>query len=67
MDGSRTVNRDKLLDLMTPLYFGRVASFVRQSWDMSSVEAEGLVEEQAEKFEGDKDYLLDIWKRKSEE
>ena len=28
-----------LLVLMTPLYFARVASFVRQSWDMSSQEA----------------------------
>ena len=46
-----SINRNKLLDMMTPLYFGRVASFVRQSWDMSSLEAEALVEEQAVKFE----------------
>ncbi|MFH1934153.1 MAG: hypothetical protein ABIN18_21585 [Pseudomonadota bacterium] len=42
-----SVNRNKLLDLMTPLYFARVASFVRQSWEMSSQEAEALAEEQA--------------------
>ena len=34
------VNRTKLLYLMTPLYFARVASFVRQSWEMSSQEAD---------------------------
>jgi hypothetical protein len=61
------VNRNKLLDLMTPLYFARVASFVRQSWDMSSIEAEALVEEQAAKFEGQKDYLIKIWTEKSKE
>jgi len=55
------VNRTKLLDLMTPLYFARVASFVRQSWDMSSQEAEELVEEQAMKFEEQKDYLIKVW------
>jgi len=61
------VNRNKLLDLMTPLYFARVASFVRQSWDMSSEEAESLVEEQAVKFEEHKDYLIKVWNEKSAE
>jgi glycosyltransferase involved in cell wall biosynthesis len=60
-----SVNRTKLLDLMTPLYFARVASFVRQSWEMSSLAAEDLVEEQAIRFEEQKDYLLKIWGRKS--
>ena len=62
-----SVNRSKLLDLMTPLYFARVASFVRQSWNMSSIEAENLVEEQAVKFEDQKDYLIEIWDEKSKE
>jgi glycosyltransferase involved in cell wall biosynthesis len=61
------VNRNKLLDLVTPLYFARVASFVRQSWNMSSVEAETLVEEQAIRFEEQKDYLIEVWDRKSAE
>ena len=55
------------LDLMTPLYFARVASFVRQSWDMSSAEAEALEEEQAIKFEEQKDYLIKVWDEKSAE
>lgn len=62
-----SINRNKLLDMMTPLYFGRVASFVRQSWDMSSLEAEALVEEQAVKFENQKDYLITVWDEKSDE
>ena len=62
-----SVNRDKLLDMMTPLYFGRVASFVKQSWEMSSIEAESLVEDQAVKFEEGKDYLIKVWDEKSHE
>ena len=62
---SWTINRYKLVDLMTPIYFARVASFVRQSWEMSSQDAEALVEEQAVKFEEHKDYLLKLWDHKS--
>ena len=61
------INRNKLLDLVTPLYYARVASFVRQCWEMTSQEAEELVEEQALKFEDHKDYLIEIWDRKSQE
>ncbi|UCD72188.1 MAG: glycosyltransferase [Syntrophobacterales bacterium] len=60
-----TANRNKLIDLMTPLYYARVASFVRQSWEMSSEEAEALVEEQAQSFEEHKDYLVTVWDEKS--
>ncbi|MBN2254337.1 MAG: hypothetical protein JW736_01375 [Deltaproteobacteria bacterium] len=58
------INRYKLVDLMTPLYYARVASFVRQTWDMSSQEAEQVVEDQAIKFENHKDYLIELWNKK---
>ncbi|MCU0562174.1 MAG: hypothetical protein MUD16_18550 [Desulfobacterales bacterium] len=61
-----SINRNKLLDIMTPLYFARVASFVRQSWSMSSLEAEALVEEQAQQFEEQKEYLIRVWDEKAE-
>jgi hypothetical protein len=61
-----SINRYKLIDLVTPLYYARVASFVRQSLEMSSQEAEALVEEQAVKFEEQKDYLLQVWDQKTE-
>jgi glycosyltransferase involved in cell wall biosynthesis len=57
-------NRYKLIELVTPLYYARVASFVRQTWDLSSAEAEEVVEEQAQLFEEHKDYLLRIWEAK---
>jgi glycosyltransferase involved in cell wall biosynthesis len=59
-----SVNRYKLIDVMTPLYYARVASFVRQTWEMSSQEAEELVEEQAIKFETHKDHLIRVWDEK---
>ena len=59
------VNRNKLIDLVTPLYYARAASFVRQSWEMSSQEANALVEEQALEFEEHKDYLVQVWDEKS--
>ena len=62
-----SVNRGKLLDMMTPLYFARVASFVRQTQEMTSLEAEALVEDQAVQFEEQKDYLIKIWDEKSDE
>jgi hypothetical protein len=54
-------NRVKLLEPVTPLYLARVASFVRQTWEMSSRDAEALVEEQAEEFERQKGYLISVW------
>ena len=62
-----SVNRYKLIELVTPLYYARVASFVIQSWEMSSQEAEDLVEEQAAKFEKHKEYLIKVWDQKFKE
>jgi hypothetical protein len=54
-------HRMKLLTVMTPLYLGRVASFITRTRDMDSREAESVVEEQAETFERLKPYLLERW------
>ncbi|MGQ9672437.1 MAG: glycosyltransferase [Candidatus Aminicenantales bacterium] len=58
-------NRYKLIELATPLYYARVASFVRETWDMTSAEAEAVVEEQAQLFEDHKEYLIKVWESKS--
>ncbi|MBI9077668.1 MAG: glycosyltransferase [Desulfatibacillum sp.] len=57
-------NRDQLVGLVTPLYLGRVASFINQTKDMSSSLAEQVVEEQAAIFEEDKNYLVECWDAK---
>ena len=60
-------NRYKLTTLMTPLYYARIASFVNETQDMTTEEAERLIEADAEKFEKIKDYLIDRWRTKSDE
>jgi glucosylglycerate synthase len=57
-------NRNKLIDLMVPLYYARVASFANMTRDMNSQEAEDFVEDQARQFEDWKDYLVKIWDEK---
>lgn len=54
-------NRTQLVNLVTPLYLGRVASFINRTRKMSSSQAEEIVEAQAQVFEDQKDYLLEVW------
>jgi hypothetical protein len=54
-------NRYKIIELVTPLYYARAASFIVQTRDMNSDEAELIVEEAAEAFEKEKGYLLEVW------
>jgi len=56
-----TENRTQLVNLVTPLYLGRVASFINETKKMSSSEAEEVVEEQAQIFEDKKGYLIEAW------
>lgn len=56
------MNRFKLVELLTPLYYARVASFARIVEHMSDDEAEEQVEKQARCFEDEKKYLVDRWK-----
>ncbi|HQJ09574.1 MAG TPA: glycosyl transferase family 2, partial [Deltaproteobacteria bacterium] len=60
-------NRYKLIELVEPLYYGRVASFVNQSCNMSPVEAEDLIEQQAKAFEDRKAYLISVWDEKADQ
>ena len=55
------MNRFKLVELLTPLYYARVASFARVVENMSDEEAEEQVEKQALCFEDEKGYLIDRW------
>ncbi len=54
-------DRQLLVNLMTPLYFARIASFVLATWDKNNGEAEAVVENQAMLFEQMKDYLIERW------
>ncbi len=61
------VEKAKLVNMMTPLYFARIAGFITETKDMTNGEAEKVVEEQAEMFENSKDYLLQRWSEKGKE
>jgi glycosyltransferase involved in cell wall biosynthesis len=54
-------NRFKLIELSTPLYYARVASFINATREMNSFEAEKVVEENALVFEQLKPVLLESW------
>jgi glycosyltransferase involved in cell wall biosynthesis len=60
-----TRNRFKIIEVVTPLYYARVASFVRETWDMTTEASEKVVEDQALRFEEDKGYLLKAWAEKA--
>lgn len=57
-------DRQKLVSMMTPLYYGRVASFCLEVENLDNESAEGVAEKQAQIFEDLKPYLV---KRASEE
>jgi hypothetical protein len=52
---------------MSPLYYARVASFVNETAKLKSHEVEQLIEAQAELFEKEKSYLVQVWKREAKE
>ena len=62
-----THNRTQLVNLMTPLYLGRVASFINKTRKMTSSQAEQVVEEQAQVFEEHKDYLIRLWDKREKD
>ena len=54
-------DRKDLIDFMRPLYYARVASFINRTKDMTTTQAEEIIEEQARVFEELKPYLLAVW------
>jgi len=64
---SWTYNRTQLVNLVTSLYLGRVASFINRTRKMTSSQAEEVVEEQAQVFEDYKDYLIQVWDEKAKQ
>lgn len=54
--------RFKILDTMIPLYHGRVASLINELADKDQDQAEEHFEAQAQEFENNKEYLLNLWK-----
>jgi glucosylglycerate synthase len=57
-----TVDRERLLAALTPLYFGRTAGFISDTLELTNDQAERAIETQAREFEDLKPYLLTRWR-----
>jgi hypothetical protein len=57
----RSTMRRQVVEVFSPLYFARVASFINRTRNCSNAEAEAVVEEQAQVFELRKPYLIHLW------
>ncbi len=57
-----TVDTAQLVAALTPIYFGRVGSFVIENRNVTTADAEERVERQAREFELLKPYLVERWK-----
>ena len=55
------MNTEHIIKSLTPLYLGKVASFVIESRDANSVEVEQRLESLCLTFQKEKPYLLDRW------
>ena len=51
----------QILDALMVLWMGRFASYVNETKDMETEEAEEEIERQAEIFEEERDYLISIY------
>jgi hypothetical protein len=55
-------DREQLLAALTPLYFARTAGFIAETLDMTTEQAERVIDAQAREFEDLKPYLVTRWK-----
>jgi len=52
---------ERVMEAMIPLYLGRTAAFAQETSEMTTQEAERVVQAQAEIFEGLRSYLIERW------
>ena len=55
-------DREQLLAALTPLYFARTAGFIGETLEMTTDQAERVIDAQAREFEELKPYLVGRWK-----
>ena len=57
----KIASREHVIKSLTPLYLGKVASFVIETWESSTEQVESRLEELCLSFEKDKSYLIERW------
>lgn len=58
----KVINKEHLLKSLTPLYIGRTASFVKETWKYDAKEVEEKIEQLCKVFEDKKTILIKNWK-----
>jgi len=58
---NKTINKEHLLKSLTPLYIGRTASFVLETWGSDAQEVEDKIERLCAAFENRKSFLREVW------
>ncbi len=61
----RSMSPEHLLKSLTPLYIGKVASFVLETWESTAEEVEKRLEDLCLTYENEKDYLIQKWGEKA--
>jgi glycosyltransferase involved in cell wall biosynthesis len=59
---TKKLPREQLLKSLTPLYLGKIASFIMETENSGQDEAEALIENLCREFEDGKEYLISSWK-----
>lgn len=59
----KLINKEHLLKSLTPLYIGRTASFVLETWQSDAEEVEEKIENLCIAFENKKDLLVKKWSK----
>ncbi|MEW6162168.1 MAG: glycosyltransferase, partial [Nitrospirota bacterium] len=57
----KLLNREHLLKSLTPLYLGKIASFITETWESSRLEVEEKIERLCISFENEKEFLVTNW------
>ncbi|MFH1671816.1 MAG: glycosyl transferase family 2, partial [Pseudomonadota bacterium] len=57
----RVMSTEQIIKSLTPLYLGKVASFVIETWDSTADDVERRLEELCLSFEKEKPKLVEIW------
>jgi glycosyltransferase involved in cell wall biosynthesis len=61
----KTMSEEHILKSLTPLYLGKVASFVIETWESTAEEVEQRLEELCFTYEREKSYLKERWEKKA--
>jgi hypothetical protein len=59
---SENNSRMTIIRALRPLYFGRTISFIKETLELTSQESERKIQNQAEYFYKNRDYLLEKYK-----